>query len=107
MNTRKVSDVITEKPVVKFFRSFETMQRYCNYRYGRDNATAMLDEPRHYYTTAFGNARVAGHLYWFHTKNGKVGFEQTKADKDYTPLTDEDRVNWGPEDLQARASACS
>lgn len=95
MNTRELKSTITEKPIVKFFKSVDSMTRYCNYRYGRDRATQILDAPRYSHVTAWGNYRECGTKYWFHTKTGKVGFEQTKADEIYSPLTDEDRVGWG------------
>lgn len=83
MNTRELKTAVTNKPVVKFFNSTESMRRYLNYRYGYDNATKIYNEPRYVRETAWGNLRAYGSMYFFQTKNGKWGFEQSKADEHF------------------------
>ena len=85
MNTRELKNAVANKPVVKFFNSTDSMRRYLGYRYGYEAAGKIYNEARYERTTAWGNTYAYGHRYWFHTKNGKIGFEQTQADKSFSP----------------------
>ena len=83
MNTRELKNTITNKPIVKFFNSTDSMQRYLNYRYGYEATSKIMTEPRYVRETCFGNLRAYGYMYFFRTKNGKYGFEQSKADANF------------------------
>lgn len=83
MNNTELKAAVVNKPVMKFFKSTDSMRRYLGYRYGYEAAGKIYNEARYERTTAWGNTYAYGHRYWFYTKNGKIGFEQTKADENF------------------------
>lgn len=75
---------------VKFFRCYESMKRYINYRYGRETADKIVDVPKGWCKNCWGEDRPYGSYYWFTTRRGTVGFKIEEADKNYQ-LRAEDR----------------
>ena len=70
--------------LVKFFRCYESMQRYINYRYGRQTVAKLLDVPARYWESPYsGTVYAYGCKYYFQTRKGTYGFKQDLADKDF------------------------
>ena len=70
--------------LVKFFRCYESMQRYINYRYGRQTVAKLLDVPAHYWESPYsGITYTYGCKYYFETRKGTYGFKQDLADRDF------------------------
>lgn len=68
---------------VKFFRCYDSMKRYLNYRYGRETADRIVDAPAGWCKNMWGEDRPYGSFYWFRTRRGTVGFKIAEADKNY------------------------